>query len=396
MGEGELDLSKRIEGFSPSAWFMDVFTKRGRSVLSVSVLAFICLVLPLLGVKIAGQALNGYLRFPPVAYPMNYPTVHKGALIGIIALILLMCLFWFMGFQRERQVEMEHSLHAQYAFPWWGCFGLGSGIVFWILAWSRFKWFSLFQPYTFILQWLSFIVVVNALTQMRSGNCPMLGNPSFFLRLFIASAALWWVFEYLNRYVNNWIYEGASYSRDPLEYIVFATIAFSTVIPGVYSTRRFLDTFSGLQRFFARGPAVRFATARPLYMFLLLAVSASFLFMGWCPEILYPILWIGPFLGWIALSRAIGIPLEFGGISKGNWSYLLGWAFAALICGFFWEMWNYHSLSKWTYQIPYLQGYQVFEMPIAGYSGYLAFGLECAMAVDIMRRISEGIRSRNA
>jgi hypothetical protein len=92
----------------------------------------------------------------------------------------------------------------------------------------------------------------------------------------------------------------------------------------------------------------------------------------------------------------MGLPCDLGGISKGNWRYVLGWGLAALICGFLWEMWNYYSMSKWTYQVPYLDVFRLFEMPIAGYTGYLAFGLECAMAVEIMRRLSQSLRSKDA
>jgi len=380
---------------SHSLSIRNFFFKRGRRFVNVLALAFICLGLPLLGARLAGHPVNEYLRFPPVSYRMNDSPVHMGALIGIIALTLLICLFWFIGYRRERKVEEDNSVHGHYTFPWWGWFGLGLGVLSWTFAWTRFIWFEPYQPYTFIPQWISFIVVMNALTQMRSGNCPMLSNPPFFLGLFVASAVLWWVFEYLNRFVNNWIYEDASYATNPAEYILFATVAFSTVIPGVYSTKRFLDTFPGLQRFLARGPVVRFPTARSLYVGALLAVSLSFLLISWYPKILYPILWIGPFLGWITLNRVIGIPFDLGSISKGNWRYVLGWGLAALICGFFWEMWNYFSMSKWIYQVPYLHAFKVFEMPIAGYTGYLAFGLECAMAVEIMRWASESLKLEN-
>ena len=47
------------------------------------------------------------------------------------------------------------------------------------------------------------------------------------------------------------------------------------------------------------------------------------------------------------------------------------------------------------YQVPYLHAFKVFEMPIAGYTGYLAFGVECAMAVEIMRWASESLKLEN-
>ena len=57
-------------------------------------------------------------------------------------------------------------------------------------------------------------------------------------------------------------------------------------------------------------------------------------------------------------------------------------ALAALVCGFFWEMWNYFSLARWTYSVPLVQRFQLFEMPLLGYAGYLPFGLVCAIIGD--------------
>jgi hypothetical protein len=67
----------------------------------------------------------------------------------------------------------------------------------------------------------------------------------------------------------------------------------------------------------------------------------------------------------------------FYGIGQGDWRLLWLSALAALVCGIFWEMWNYKSLSHWEYAIPFVHGFQIFEMPILGYAGYPPFGLEC-------------------
>ena len=37
--------------------------------------------------------------------------------------------------------------------------------------------------------------------------------------------------------------------------------------------------------------------------------------------------------------------------------------------------WNFYSLPKWIYTIPYVGFWKVFEMPILGYLGYPFFGL---------------------
>jgi len=46
-----------------------------------------------------------------------------------------------------------------------------------------------------------------------------------------------------------------------------------------------------------------------------------------------------------------------------------------LFTGFWWEMWNYYSLPKWAYTIPYVDFWRIFEMPVLGYLGYPFFGL---------------------
>jgi len=48
---------------------------------------------------------------------------------------------------------------------------------------------------------------------------------------------------------------------------------------------------------------------------------------------------------------------------------------ATLFTGLFWELWNYYSLPKWYYTIPYVDFWRVFEMPILGYAGYPFFGM---------------------
>jgi hypothetical protein len=59
-----------------------------------------------------------------------------------------------------------------------------------------------------------------------------------------------------------------------------------------------------------------------------------------------------------------------------DWRMVLILFAATLCCGFFWEMWNMYSWPKWIYTFPYLNQCKIFEMPVAGYLGYLPFGLE--------------------
>lgn len=51
-------------------------------------------------------------------------------------------------------------------------------------------------------------------------------------------------------------------------------------------------------------------------------------------------------------------------------------ALGGLVCGFFWELWNWRSVPYWVYDTPGWDFWHVFEMPLFGYLGYLPFGLE--------------------
>ena len=63
-------------------------------------------------------------------------------------------------------------------------------------------------------------------------------------------------------------------------------------------------------------------------------------------------------------------------LPEGDWRTVISLSVGALVCSFFWEMWNYYSFPKWIYHIPGLGFLRIFEMPILGYGGYIPFALE--------------------
>jgi hypothetical protein len=74
----------------------------------------------------------------------------------------------------------------------------------------------------------------------------------------------------------------------------------------------------------------------------------------------------------------------FSAVTHGDWRPIYLPAIAALICGFFWEMWNFYSAAKWVYTVPYVYRCLIFEMPLLGFGGYLPFGLECAVVGSLI------------
>ncbi len=250
--------------------------RKGGLLINLLALTLICLALPLLGVMWTGGPVRAYLRFPPSSRPMNYPSFHPAAFAVFIVFVALVGLAWLRDSRPAGIREAATASVWQRSFPWWGWATLAAGASAWILAWTRFDWFAPLQAYTFIPQWVCYIGTINALIYARKGRCTMLSEPRFFLQLFPASAVFWWFFEYLNRFVNNWIYAGANYERHPAAYIGFATVAFATVIPGVYSTKELLSSSPGRQRVPLKDPFIRLPTARAFYILPLILTAAAF------------------------------------------------------------------------------------------------------------------------
>jgi len=228
------------------------------------------------------------------------------------------------------------------------------------------------------MPWVGYIVLVNALCMARSGRSLMTDAPIRFALLWPASALFWWFFEYLNRYVQNWYYVGAT-DASPAAYAINASLAFATVLPAVLSTHRLLMTYSTFHSGLKRLVAITLVEDKRTAGALLIVAGASLMLIGRYPDLLYPLVWGAPLLVITSLQTLKGDRTIFKGLSHGDWRAFIGAAMAALICGFFWEMWNFYSMSRWEYAIPFVDRFHIFEMPLLGYGGYLPFGLECLL-----------------
>jgi hypothetical protein len=337
------------------------------------VLTAMLLGLPLFGVFLTDKPIDRYLEFPPRTHYVHHEPFSWVAFLCYSLFILGVIVPYLVHGIKHRDEEKVGS-SSPHPFPWWGWIGVFCGIIAWIVAWSRYGLFSRFQPHTFTPLWASYIVTINALTFSRTGHCMMIDRTRSFLLLFPVSAAFWWFFEYLNRFVQNWSYTGVNFGA--WEYFLYATLPFSTVLPAVLGTREWLLSLSW--------PSKKFQYFMPISIAVFVATGIGLACIGVWPNYLFPLLWISPLLIIVSLTAFLGEQHIFSDITRGDWHLIVASAVAALICGLFWEMWNYHSLAKWRYTIPFVQRFHVFEMPILGYAGYLPFGLECAVISDMI------------
>jgi hypothetical protein len=250
-----------------------------------------------------------------------------------------------------------------------GYAGLALLAICWPLNWTLP---GLRTAYLFFPLWLGYILVVDELVLRRIGSSLWTRSRRDFVLLFAASAPVWWIFEVINNRTGNWQYLGSNtFTR--FEYYLLCTVCFSTVMPAVFETAELVRSFGRVARL-GPGPRLRPASRLKLFLFLggLLTLALA---LTW-PKYCYPFVWTSLLLILEPLNCWLGRPHLLQYLERGDWRPIISLSAGAVICGFFWEMWNFYSWPKWIYHTPGAQFLHVFEMPLLGYGGYIPFGLE--------------------
>lgn len=247
--------------------------------------------------------------------------------------------------------------------------GLALVAVNWPLNWA------LQGPRTHLLffpLWLGYILVMDGLGARRNSDSLLRRGPLRFIGLFLVSAPAWWLFELINWRTQNWHYQGRELFSD-LEYALFATLSFSTVIPAVFTTAEWLAGFGFMRRLDRCRPLPDTPGRRRAMLaagFALLALTLAL------PRYFFPFVWIAPYLVTAALNGMRGHRTLEQDAARGRRRPHASLALGALVCGFFWELWNFWAFPRWIYTVPFVDFAHLFEMPLLGYFGYLPFGLE--------------------
>jgi hypothetical protein len=113
--------------------------------------------------------------------------------------------------------------------------------------------------------------------------------------------------------------------------------------------------------------------------------------LAW-PTYCYPFVWTSLVLILEPVNCWFGRRHFLQTLQRGDWRLVASLALGAVICGFFWEMWNYYSYPKWVYHTPGAQFLHVFEMPLLGYGGYVPFALELWALKSLIWPCSPGLR----
>ena len=239
----------------------------------------------------------------------------------------------------------------------------------WPVAWLQLRPLS---DYYFFPLWFGFILLLDGVIELRTGTSLLTRGSGRFALLFAGSVPFWWIFEVINRWLDNWHYH-TPVIYSPLVYVLLASIAFSTVMPAVLEMTELLASF-GVGERFPKLPAWK-PNRRTIIALHLLGWLMLVSVIAW-PHYAFPLAWLSIFFIIEPINALLGQRSIASFVRDGNWAALWNIMLATVCTGFFWEMWNYWSMPKWTYSVPFVGSAHLFEMPLLGYTGYLPFGLE--------------------
>jgi len=248
-------------------------------------------------------------------------------------------------------------------------------VLAWIASWSPQHPLS---SLSFFLLWVGFIFTLDGIAYMRRGTSFWQNHPRKFLQMFVFSIPFWWLFEFLNYRVQNWHYIldkpfGIPYNN--VMFNVLATLCFSTVLPAVMEVSAIITSFPAFKPKLGPKDSEPFVPHQWVALQFILGVIGISAALIW-PHYAFGLIWLGPLLILDSVNVVLGNRSALGHLIAGDFKFLIAIPFATLITGFFWEMWNYWSLPKWYYTVPFVGFAKIFEMPALGFTGYLPFGLE--------------------
>lgn len=94
------------------------------------------------------------------------------------------------------------------------------------------------------------------------------------------------------------------------------------------------------------------------------------------PEFAFPLVWLSFFFILDPINYMHKQPSVIAHLKDRNLSIPISLLIAGIILGFLWEFWNFLAIPKWTYDLPFIGFFKIFEMPIIGYLGYFPFSFE--------------------
>ncbi|MBC8182463.1 hypothetical protein H8E88_15295 [candidate division KSB1 bacterium] len=259
-----------------------------------------------------------------------------------------------------------------YQFKFYGWTG-----VFIILA-AEILLFLNFEPVKIFftpIAWTGYILFIDAVLYKLNGSSYLMNRRKEFLFMLLMSLICWLIFEAYNIHLQNWKY--INLPENMLIRLVGYGWSFITITPGIILTSELIDSWE----IFDRIKIKKFAISKLTLNFWVIIGALFLIIPVFLPrsyaQYLFVLIWIGFVFLLDPINSYLGKHSLFVDLRDGKINKLLSLFLSGIICGFLWEFWNYWALTKWIYTLPFLENPRIFEMPLAGFLGFLPFAVEC-------------------
>jgi len=253
------------------------------------------------------------------------------------------------------------------AFPLHGILGI---ILLILSELFHLKKIDPFYSWFYCFAWWSYILTVDAIIYRLKGNSLFINRKKEFFLMIPWSIFTWLIFEAANLSLENWYYINMPHSM--VERWLGYAVAYGTVLPGLFETTELLESL-GL---FKKTKFKKTILSPREHNLLILLGTVSLIASAVNPQYCFPLIWTG----FIFLLEPFNY--RFGGksllkdLEEGNPRKIYRLLTAGLICGILWEFWNFWSLSKWVYTVPFFEEWKGFEMPYLGFLGFPSFAVQ--------------------
>jgi len=262
-------------------------------------------------------------------------------------------------------------------------------IVFALAGWAIGLWGIITGQQTILLYlyffaWYPYILFLDGLLGRLRGRSWLGSRPRPLLQMFFWSTTVWLVFEAINLFLKNWGYIAVT----PIWWIRWGgyALAFATVLPGVLLTAEVIEALGAFHG--VKGRGFNPGSWQPVS----LLVGVAFLVLPLVfPGYAFPLVWGAFFFLLDPFCDLLGAPALISRFAAGERREHLCLMAAGLVCGLWWEAWNYAAVTKWVYTLPVLNCWKVFEMPLPGYLGFPPFALEAAVMYNFLQALDERV-----
>ena len=350
------------------------------------------MIVPYIGAYIHtdGNFDKNYFDFPPlkpeeVFNNFSWPVFWTVAAIFAVTMLLYFFPTLF-GWKKEKNIQVQSR--PAVAFPIWFWAGLivwAGSLIFLIGHFSGPKWFL---NWAYVPLYWGFIFVLDGIVYKRTGGKSIFNNdPQELVAIGVASIAGWLIFEYLNFFVlEYWYYPKGDLVKDDV-FCTYAIFASSALLPLCFEWYSLFNSFPRFVNKYKNGPKI--SVGKSFQVALIIIAYIALFLMSFYPTYLCPVIWLSPLIIITVALDLLGIWTPFTPIKKGNWTPVLFMALTYLVEGFLLEGQNYVSASHvngivqtqypgyWVYNVPFVNNFHIFEMPVVGFYGYLPFGIYC-------------------